>query len=142
MTRQTWEGSDKAKDVLLTKIPNNEDDTYDTISEVDAGRDGESDLITKQNAQDSIISATTTEVTNARDGEANLLAQIDALQAAILAVTAANGSLISSNDNTPGFLNGKLVAGDGMTFTENNDGGNETMTVETDGLTDTFMMGF
>lgn len=36
---------------------------------------------------------------------------------------------VSSNDTTPGFLNGKLVAGTNVTLTENNDGGNETLTI-------------
>ena len=36
---------------------------------------------------------------------------------------------VSSNDTTPGFLNGKLVAGTGIVFTENNDGANETLTI-------------
>ncbi len=36
---------------------------------------------------------------------------------------------VSSNDTTPGFLNGKLVAGTNITLTENNDGGNETLTI-------------
>ena len=36
---------------------------------------------------------------------------------------------ISSNDTTAGYLNGKLVAGSGITLTENNNGGNETLTV-------------
>ena len=36
---------------------------------------------------------------------------------------------VSANDTTPGFLNGKLVAGSNVTFTENNDGGNETLTI-------------
>lgn len=39
-------------------------------------------------------------------------------------------SKVSSNDTTAGYLNGKLVAGTGITFTENNDGGNETLTIE------------
>ena len=38
-------------------------------------------------------------------------------------------SLVSSNDTTPGFLNGKIVAGNGIEITENNDGLNETLTV-------------
>ena len=37
--------------------------------------------------------------------------------------------LVSSNDTTPGFLNGKIVAGDNITLTEGNDGSNETLTV-------------
>jgi len=36
---------------------------------------------------------------------------------------------VSSNDTTAGFLNGKLVAGEAVTFTENNNGGNETLTI-------------
>ena len=36
---------------------------------------------------------------------------------------------VSSNDTTPGFLNGKLVAGTNITLTENNNGGNETLTI-------------
>lgn len=36
---------------------------------------------------------------------------------------------VSSNDTTAGFLNGKLVQGSGITLTENNDGGDETLTV-------------
>ena len=38
-------------------------------------------------------------------------------------------SKVSSNDTTAGFLNGKLVAGSNITFTENNNGSNETMTI-------------
>jgi hypothetical protein len=37
---------------------------------------------------------------------------------------------VSSNDTTAGYLNGKLVAGTGISLTENNDGGNETLTIE------------
>ena len=36
---------------------------------------------------------------------------------------------VSANDTTPGYLNGKLVAGSLITLTENNDGGNETLTI-------------
>jgi len=35
---------------------------------------------------------------------------------------------VSSNDTTPGFLNGKLVAGTNISLTEGSDGGNETLT--------------
>jgi hypothetical protein len=40
---------------------------------------------------------------------------------------------VSSNDTTAGYLNGKLVAGAGITLTENNDGGNETLTISSTG---------
>lgn len=36
---------------------------------------------------------------------------------------------VSANDTTPGYLNGKLVAGTNVSFVENNDGGNETLTI-------------
>lgn len=36
---------------------------------------------------------------------------------------------VSSNDTTAGYLNGKLVAGSGITLTENNNGGNETLSI-------------
>jgi len=38
-------------------------------------------------------------------------------------------SKVSSNDTTAGFLNGKLTAGSNITFTENSDGGNETLSI-------------
>ncbi len=40
---------------------------------------------------------------------------------------------VSSNDTTAGYLNGKLVAGSGVTLTENLDGGNETLTIASTG---------
>lgn len=36
---------------------------------------------------------------------------------------------VSSNDTTQGYLNGKLVAGAGITLTENSDGGDETLSI-------------
>ncbi len=36
---------------------------------------------------------------------------------------------VSSNDTTAGYLNGKLVAGTNITLTENNNGGNETLSI-------------
>lgn len=36
---------------------------------------------------------------------------------------------VSSNDTTAGYLNGKLVAGTNVTFVENSDGGNESLTI-------------
>ena len=38
---------------------------------------------------------------------------------------------VSDNDTTAGYLNGKLVAGSGVAFTENNDAGDESMTIAT-----------
>jgi hypothetical protein len=36
---------------------------------------------------------------------------------------------VSDNDTTAGYLNGKLVAGAGISFTENNNGADETLTI-------------
>ena len=41
--------------------------------------------------------------------------------------------LVSSNDTTSGYLNGKLVAGTGISFTENSDGSDETLTITNTG---------
>jgi len=38
---------------------------------------------------------------------------------------------VSANDLDAGYLNGKLVNGASLTFTENNDGGSETLTIDT-----------
>lgn len=43
--------------------------------------------------------------------------------------------LVSSNDTTAGFLNGKIVAGTGISLTENNNGSNETLTITSSGAT-------
>ena len=40
---------------------------------------------------------------------------------------------VSDNDTTAGFLNGKLVAGTNVTLTENNNGGDETLTISAAG---------
>lgn len=40
---------------------------------------------------------------------------------------------VSSNDTTPGYLFDKIQAGTNVTITENNDGGNETLTIATNG---------
>lgn len=51
-------------------------------------------------------------------------------------ITASGGGIgtdelikVSANDTTAGYLNGKLVSGTGIILTENNNGGNETLTV-------------
>lgn len=44
-------------------------------------------------------------------------------------IAGASGLYVSSNDTTSGFLNGKLLAGEGLDLTEGSDGGDETLTV-------------
>ena len=48
---------------------------------------------------------------------------------------------VSTNDTTPGFLNGKLVAGTNITLTEGSDGGNETLTAALSGTIPTARLG-
>lgn len=47
---------------------------------------------------------------------------------------AAATAKVSSNDTTPGYLNGKLVAGTNITLTEGSDGANETLTIASSGI--------
>lgn len=53
----------------------------------------------------------------------------DQLKAAITSLDTNDKAKVSANDTTAGYLNGKLVAGTGITLTEGNDGGNETLTI-------------
>lgn len=143
MAQLTITGSDTVKAALLTKVNNNDDDAYTNIAEVVAGRGGRADLDTRLDEYD----VTTAEVEAARDGEASLLAKEQAQDSAILAVTGANGSLISAGDTTTGFLDGKLITSGAntvaktsgyvitasdlrsMEFTKNNSGGNESLSL-------------
>jgi len=60
----------------------------------------------------------------------NTLNEMEGAITAVAALTAASGVKVSSNDATVGFLNGKLVAGTNVSFTENNDGSSETLTLD------------
>jgi hypothetical protein len=46
------------------------------------------------------------------------------------ALSAGSGVLVSSDDGNIGYLNGKLLAGDNITFTEGTPGGDETLTID------------
>lgn len=93
--------TDIVKTALMTKINGDITELFVSQSELIAGRDGESSLLAKQNAQD----------------------------ASIAALATGSGVVVSSNDATVGYLNGKLVAGEGMDLTEGSDGGDEILTV-------------
>lgn len=49
---------------------------------------------------------------------------------------------VSANDTTSGYLNGKLVAGTGVTLTETNDGANETLVIAATGAGDDWGNGY
>ena len=68
---------------------------------------------------------------------------IDATGATITGFDAASDEKvkISSNDTTPGFLNGKLTAGANITLTEGSDGGNETLSIALSGTIPTARLG-
>jgi len=49
--------------------------------------------------------------------------------AQLAAIAAGSGVIVSANDTVVGVLNGKLVAGNRISLTEGNDGGDETLTI-------------
>ena len=61
------------------------------------------------------------------------LAEIDAAVDAVDGLVAASGVKVSNDDLSVGFLDGKLIAGTNITFTVNNPGGNETLTIDAAG---------
>lgn len=66
-------------------------------------------------------------------GSDRLINRINSLETSITSLMAGSGCPVSANDISASYLNGKLVAGAGITFTENNDGGDETLEIEADG---------
>lgn len=116
-------GTDTVKNALLTN-------TNEAIESVDDAESGHADLDTRLDSYDTSV----TEVVAARDGEASLLAKQDAQDAAMAALAAGSGVTVSANDTTVGVLNGKLLAGQGIVLTENNDGGAETLTISNEPL--------
>ena len=61
--------------------------------------------------------------------QTRIFADLSAINTEVGAISAGSGALVSSNDTTVGYLNGKLVAGDAITLTEGSDGADETLTV-------------
>lgn len=113
------------KEAILTKLVNDLTELFSIATEVTNARDGEATLLDKIDAMD----AYDAEVVAARDGEATLIDKINAIDTAVTAAVAGSGCWVSSNDSTTGYLNGKLVAGEGIDLTENNNGGDESLTI-------------
>ena len=65
------------------------------------------------------------------EGQAGLVVKVNAGEDA-LEFAAAGGDTVkvSSNDTTPGYLNGKLIIGHSIILTEGSDGGNETLEIK------------
>ena len=122
-------GTETVKNALLVK-------TNEIIDSVDDAESGHANLDTRLDGYDTSVA----EVVTARDGESSLLAKEQAQDSAIVALVAGGGVLISPNDTTVGFLNDKLIEGKGTVLIENNDGGDETLTVDTS-LVDVLLFG-
>ena len=105
MARQNIEGTDTVKDALKTKANANFTENYADIST------NETDI-----------------ATNTADIATNT-ANIAINTASIAAIAAGSGIIVSLNDTTVGVLNGKIIAGENVFLTENNDGGNETLSI-------------
>ncbi|MBI9092307.1 MAG: hypothetical protein JEZ12_24090 [Desulfobacterium sp.] len=73
--------------------------------------------------------ATADEVNAARQEAESLLANLQNIRASIVGVVGANGSLVSVNDETTGFISGKVVEGYGIKATVLNPGGDESLQV-------------
>jgi hypothetical protein len=69
----------------------------------------------------------------AADADTGAIWTIDNLTAPVISASGTDElSKVSSNDTTAGYLNGKLIVGTNTVFTENSDGGNETLTIDID----------
>jgi len=100
--------------------------TQSTILATDLGSEA---FLDKINVDLEYLFEIADEVEDARDGETVLADQIEAIQNSILALVAGGGVLVSSDDTTVGYLNGKLVGDDDILLTEGSGGANETLTV-------------
>ncbi len=100
-------GSDYVRDALKTKVNDDMTELFTIALELETARD----------------SAHTSE------SHASLDARLESIEASITAAVAGSGNMVSANDSTPGYLNGKLVGDDDVLLTEGNDGGDETLTI-------------
>jgi hypothetical protein len=62
----------------------------------------------------------------------DLWANQQAVNTEVGAISAGSGVLVSSNDTTVGYLNGKLTSSGDVTLTEGSDGADETLAVGLD----------
>ena len=69
--------------------------------------------------------------------QTKLVNDLTELFAATAAITAGSGVLVSSDDTDVGYLNGKLLAGEGIDFTEGNGGADETLTIKGEDASET-----
>ena len=86
-------------------------------------------FLDKLNDDTTELFAIAAEVEAARGGETDLDTRLDGFDTSIAALTVGTRCPVSSNDTTPGYLNGKLLGNTDILLTEGNDGGNETLTI-------------
>ncbi|HDZ25897.1 MAG TPA: hypothetical protein ENH65_05225, partial [Candidatus Aminicenantes bacterium] len=88
---------------------------YNYLTEIDYSASGDTFYTGMVTSEANFLSIDN-EIYNARKGEATLLAKMDAIDAA---QSSGSGVLVSSNDTGGvGYLNGKLIVGEGIDFTE------------------------
>lgn len=86
-------------------------------------------LYTKINNDIAELFVNLSEVVAARGVSANLDTRLDGMQTEITALTSGTGVRVSSDDTTLGYLDGKLLAGTGITFAVGSPAGDETLTL-------------
>ena len=103
---------------IINSAPNVDQNLFNTISVA---------------GQNDIIADTTTDTLTVVAGAGISITTDETTDTLTITSTVGVGSdelvKVSANDTTAGYLNGKLVAGTGITLTENNDGANETLTI-------------
>ena len=69
--------------------------------------------------------------------QTRMVADLTAINNEVAAVTAGSGVLVSSDDSTVGYLDGKLLAGEGIDLTVGSPAANETLTISCEDASET-----
>lgn len=113
-------------------------DGQDTILGTDLVRDAfkvkiNDDMAELHLVKNEVVAARTSAVTGTAHASAD--ARLESIEADIEALMVGSGCPVSANDSSPGYLNGKLVAGEGIDLTEGSDGGDETLAISVEDAT-------
>ena len=123
-----------ATDVGLGNVDNTADADKPVSTAQQTALDGKSDTGHSHTLSDVTDSGTMAAINDATS-DGTTYGRKDGAWAAVQADTDEK-SKVSANDTTAGYLNGKLIAGVGIDLTENNDGGNETLSITNTGIAD------
>ncbi len=104
---------------------------YNYLTEIDYSASGDTFYTGMVTSEANFLSIDN-EIYNARAGEASLSARIQEVAALS---TSGSGILISSLDTDLGYLDGKLLAGEGIDFTVGSPAGDETLTIDCEDAT-------